>query len=181
MTVTLRQRKKGDRISKYRLGYNLLTIFFGWWCIPPGIVNSIRSLNINKLGGIDITEDIMLNINNDAIINREVELKVTHQIFCKPVKSDLKSFKIALLRDFDPDYNVRKLIVGLFINTKKGEAPHFTVGIKVNKNLESYIEKIRESLYTEFYKRTYFEFIDLSENTEINMLFEKQGESIIKR
>ncbi|HYV91748.1 MAG TPA: hypothetical protein VE978_08195 [Chitinophagales bacterium] len=173
--------KKDDNINKYRSRYNLLTILFGWWCIPPGIINSIRSLNINKLGGIDITDDIMLNIDGDAINNREVELKVTHQLFCKPTKSDLKSFRIALSRDFDLDYNIRKLIVGLYINTKKGEAPHFTVGIKVSKNLESYIEKIRQSLYTEFYTRTHFEFIDLSENTEINILFEKQGETIVKR
>jgi len=168
--------KENADIRKYKRKYNLITIFFGWWGFPWGPIHSIRALNVNKSGGLDVTEDIMLNIDEDALIKHEVEMKLTNQLFCKPDRIDTKAFKKALMRDFKGDLNIKKMAVGFFINTG---SPFYTIGLKVDGNFESNIERVKTSLYTGFHKRTYFEFIDLSESTETNLLFEKQCEFII--
>jgi len=170
--------KENEDISKYKRKYNLITIFFGWWGFPWGPIHSIRTLHVNKSGGVDITEDIMLNIDDEALIKREVEMKLTNQLFCKPDRLDTTAFKKALLRDFKGDINIKKMAVGFFINT---DSPFYTIGLQVDSNFESYIERVKKSLYTGFHKRTHFEFIDLSESTETNLLFVKQCEFIINR
>jgi hypothetical protein len=168
-------------ISKYKRRYDFITILFGWWGFPWGPIHSMRSLNINRKGGLDVTNDIMLNISKDDLIRNEVDLKLTNELFCKPDKWDAKSFKIAIHKDFEFDYNIKQLVIGLFVNTEKGIAPHYTIGLKVDKNFEDYIELVKRSLYTEFSKHTCFEFVDLNEDNEIFRKLEIQGEHIINR
>jgi hypothetical protein len=146
--------EKDQRLTKYKITYNLLTIFFGWWGLPWGPIHSIRSIYINRSGGVDVTEDIMLNINETSLNENMVELKLTNQLFCKPDRLDSKSFKKAILPEFENDYNIRLLVVALFINTEG--TPFYTIGLKLTKNYEEYVEKIRKSLYKKFSRNSHF-------------------------
>jgi hypothetical protein len=53
--------KAGERISKYRLGYNIRSLLFGWWGLPWGPVYTIDMIKINfkNGGGMDITDEIL--------------------------------------------------------------------------------------------------------------------------
>ena len=171
----------GDPINKYKRKYNLLSSIFGWWGLPWGPIRTIQCLRFNNNGGIDYTDEIMLNITARGIVEREVEMLKTNLLFSKPDKWDIKSFKKALLRDFERDYSIKKIIVALFINVEEGTRPYFTIGIRTDKDLNSYIPRLKESLLKQFFKSTYFEFIDLNRDDKISRLLEVQGEIIIER
>lgn len=172
---------RDDEVVKLRKKYNILSLIFGWWGIPWGPIYTVKSISVNKKGGLDVTDDIMLNMTEEGLANREIELLKSEQLFCKPNKSDLKAFNKAFIKPFERDYNIKHLAVGLFINTEEGERPFFTVGVKAENNFEQYIEPLKASLYKYFRKHIYFEFIDLNEDDEAYRLFEKQSASIIDR
>ena len=56
--------KSGERLSKYRLRYNIFSLLFGWWGLPWGPIYTIDMIKINLKngGGVDITEDILMKI-----------------------------------------------------------------------------------------------------------------------
>jgi hypothetical protein len=170
-----------EELLHYKRKYDLLSLVFGWWGIPWGPVYTIRSLRINRKGGLDITEDIMLNLTDENLGQNEVELIKAGNLFSKPDKWDKKAFVKAISKDFELDYNVKQLIVGLYINTGEGVAPYYTIGLRVDKDFENYVERVKEALYTQFRKHAYFEFLNLNEEEEIIRRLEKQGEYIINR
>ncbi len=176
-------RNETDSTSDLKRKYNRISLIFGWWCFPWGPIRTVQSLKVNKKGGVDVTEDIMLNINESSIKDGEVLLQYTNQFFTTPAKSDLTAFKKSILRDFEADYYVKELVVGLFINTEINEAPFFTIGLRLDKNdnYKHYIDNLKKSLYKKFFKTTYFEFIDLSEHNDLIEKLRAQGEYLIKR
>jgi hypothetical protein len=171
---------EGDsQVNRIKWRYNLYTILFGWWGFPWGPTISIRSLKVNRKGGVDVTDDIMLNISEASLKARRVELKITNQWFCKPDKYDLGSFRRAFVRKFENDYYIRKIVVGYYINTGEGQAPYYVIGIGVREDFAGQTEKVREALFTQFRKSGHYEFVNLSEPTEFSTLLEKQGETVI--
>jgi hypothetical protein len=173
--------RNDEEIQYFRAKYNRLTKFFGWWGIPWGPIKSVNALNTNKAGGIDMTDDIMLNIDSESFLTREVELKLTNQLFCKPNKTDIKAFNKALVNYPTKNIKVKKIVVGIFINTSEPKALNYTVGIKSENNFDDNIEELRKLFYTQFRKYVHFEFINLNEINEVNILFEKQGETLISK
>ncbi len=173
--------EKFDSTNKYAKKYNILSLVFGWWGIPWGPVYTIKSINLNRAGGVDVTEDIMLNIDEHSLKSCEIELKVTNQLFMKPGKWDQKAFNKALLRKFERDFNVRTLVAGVFINTENGEAPFFTLGYKLENNNEGFMDNLLEALHTQFRKYTHFEFVDLKLDNKVGELLVKQGLVLINR
>ena len=55
-----------EDVKKHTLKYNTLSSILGWWSLQ-GIPNTINSLKTNMKGGIDVTEDIMINLNQDSL------------------------------------------------------------------------------------------------------------------
>ena len=52
-----------EKTSKYRLKYNILSLFLGWWGLPYGPIYTIKMISMNlKNGGIDFTNEILLKI-----------------------------------------------------------------------------------------------------------------------
>jgi hypothetical protein len=166
-------------VKNYSKKYNLVSSFLGWWGIPWGPIYTFKSFEVNKKGGIDMTEDIMLNINEKNLKTGEIELTKTSQLFCKPDKWSLKAFRKSILRDFEFDSNVENIVVGVYINTDNNTAPFLTVGLKVKGDkFQEYLEPVKKSLSKEFVKHAYFEFIDLNTNNDLTETFLDQGEII---
>ena len=99
-----------------------------------------------------MTDDILLNITEDSFNEGEVELVKTNELFIKPNKSDTKAIKDVLVNAFNNNSLVRKVVVGLYINTEKGENPYYTVGILVDKDFDYYKMETTRLLYTRFAK-----------------------------
>ncbi|MBM7111936.1 hypothetical protein [Archangium primigenium] len=41
------------------LGYTMLSLFFGWWGVPWGIIYTPRCVRTNLTGGKDVTEQVL--------------------------------------------------------------------------------------------------------------------------
>jgi hypothetical protein len=57
--------KPGEKASKYRGKYSLLSLLMGWWGLPWGPIYTLEMLKINsnKQGGAtDVTEDVLLKL-----------------------------------------------------------------------------------------------------------------------
>lgn len=156
--------------------YNWLSLLFGWWGVPWGPIYTLRSLSLNKMGGIDFTEDILLNIDKDSLIKREVELKATSQLFCHPDRWNIKAYN-KCLKPLLNEKHVKSVVVGVFINTT---APIQTIGIETTSEFyERYSEMAKKNLYREFNKHVVFQFLNIAEETEQNLALRKQGIRII--
>lgn len=68
--------RSGERLSKYRLGYNIRSLIFGWWGLPWGPIYTIDMIKINfkNGGGIDVTDEILIKLNEkyNSSVNDEV-------------------------------------------------------------------------------------------------------------
>ncbi len=170
-----------NKTTNYKKKYNILSAIFGWWGIPYGPYYTIGSFRINRGGGLDFTKGIMENITAESLQNREVILETTSELFCKPDKDDKKAFLKSLRGDLERDKNIEQFVVGLFINTEEDEEEYYTIGLNVQGDFEISKEKINKALYKYFRKHTYFEYLDLREDDELNELLVEQGEVLINR
>ncbi len=161
--------------SKYKTKYNWLSSIFGWWGIPWGIIYTIGSYKINRNGGIDVTEDIMLNIDESSLANKKVEIEFTNQLFIKPSKDDMREFRKVVERNLDRDARIKRFVVGEFINTDEYEDTYFTIGLLLKCDFDSFIPELEKALYKRFRRFTKFEYVDLSEDNEEYRLLEEQG------
>lgn len=164
-----------EKYGSHNALYNIITLLLGWISIPVGPAVAVQTLLLNSRGGLDVTSDVMLNINRSNWAEKRVEIHVTNELFTKPDKADIREVKKAIQKDFEGDPNLELLVFGLFINTN---SPHFVIGLKVLGDRADYQEKVQKSLYRKFQKRTYFEFLFLEENRfEVGLLVD-QGEVI---
>jgi hypothetical protein len=168
---------KNESTNPYSKKYSLISILFGWWGIPWGIVHTINALKTNKAGGVDVTSDIMLNLTAESFGKKEVMLTLTQSLFMKPDKWDKKALTKSLGKLFAQDPNILKIISGIDLNTT---APSFTIGIKCKANAEQYFEPFHKALSKEFRNHVQFGFIELNDADEICKLLEQQGECIFE-
>ena len=167
---------KGESSHFYKWKYALLSLFLGWWGIPWGPIHTIKSIITTCKGGLDATEDIFLNLEEEGFAARVLHYEKVQEIFCKVDKWDRKEFIKALEPIYERDLNIRKVVVGFFINTAEDEAPYYTIGIYCEKDFSTYPDIFRKGLYKRFLRRAVFHFMDMKEETEMAALLEKQGE-----
>lgn len=173
--------KDETELHYYRKKYNRQALLLGLWAIPWGIIKTLDSIKVNKAGGIDVTEDIMLNLDDESLLKNEVNLITTTKLFIEPNKSELKGYRKAVKHGFERDYSVKTIAAGLYINVEEHVAPHRVVGIKSDKDFDKCIEQLEKSLHRYFIKNTYFEFIDLNKDEEVCRRLLSQGEIILDR
>lgn len=172
--------RKSESITRYQVYYNLVSLLFGWWGLPWGPIHTIKSIVTTTNGGLDITEDVLLNIDPEGFKQKEYEFVKTKQYFCKPDNWDKKEFIKALSKVYERDYNLRKIIIGLYINTGD-TAPFYTIGIQCENNVDTYPAILKKALDSKFKKDTYFHFIDLNTEDELIPPLYQQGEIILDR
>ncbi len=160
----------------YRKKFNALCYVFGWWSLP-GIPKTISNIRFNNSGGLDITDDIMLNIKEESFPQQTVSIVYTNMSYDQLNKEDLKAFK-KVLQNTSGEYYIESCIAGLCINTADSERRTFAVGIKLNGSIEEHLPAIKKDLYRQFFKYVVFRFIDLSQHSEEAVLLNRQGTRI---
>ncbi len=169
--------ESADEARKLAKKYNWRSLLLGW----GSAMNMLRSVGSNKKGGHDVTEDIILNLTEEGLNDKEVEIKETNLLFCEPNKSDLKPFQKSLTKDFEYKYDVVELVVAWFINTPDEIEPHYVIGVRCKGEFNTQVGLLEESLYTVFTSQSYFEFLDLSIEDKTNNLLREQGTVLISR
>ena len=168
--------KNGESIIKFKNKYNLISYIFGWWGIPWGPIHTLSDIKINNSGGLDITEDILLNITEQDLQAKEINLKITNLLFDKPSKSEIKAFKKAIFNKFEENYKIEKVVVGQFINEEYHNGTHYIIGLSIQGDFEKHSDPLKKALFTQFLKHVHFDLLDLTkESVEANLLLQ-QGE-----
>lgn len=173
--------ENADQTKKYAKKYNVLSLLFGWWFFPRGPFYTISCLRFNLKGGLDVTDDIMLNIDEQGFADRNIKYLKTNQLFAKPDKWDLKSYRKVLLERFERDFGIRTIVAANYINLDSSKTMRI-IGIKTMSGYDKYCENCKEALSTEFRSYALFEFIDLNcGDKTIGQLLLSQGEIILDR
>lgn len=167
--------EKNEKASKYAWSYNVLNFLLGIWGLPFGPAVMIKSIFINLKGGIDLTEDVLVNLTKEAFDKKEIEMLRPGNMFVAPTKSNLKELG-KVTRELRSKNIVKgEIVVGYFIDTKENESPYYALGF--SNDLEAVdLQKIRNEIRKRFYKHVKFEFFSLDEeNNEFVQRLKKEG------
>lgn len=157
--------------------YNQLSRSFGWWSFPYGPRETLRSIRVNENGGVDITEDILLNFQESMFETQEIELTKTNQLFINPDSDVLQAFSETVkMPSVQNDF--RDIVIGLYINTEEYEKPYLVIGLETNLDFNKAVAVLKEELYKHFSKFSKFEFISLDAKSELTDKLKLQGVSI---
>ena len=170
--------KPGEKSSKYSTGYNLLSLLLGIWGLPFGPPNTVRAFILNLKGGIDFTEDVMVNLKDDTLVKKEVILEKPARFFLKPSKSNLNELKKVFRMIKKLNIISEPVIAGFYINVAKDEKPYHVIGVSSELTDET-IRIIRQELYKKFFKQTKFEVVSFqSNNYEHIEMLRNEGEPL---
>ncbi|WP_075344369.1 hypothetical protein [Tenacibaculum agarivorans] len=167
-TVSPAYLLKKEDTKKHTLKYNLLSSILGWWSLN-GVTNTLKSLKTNSRGGIDVTEDIILNLNRDSLLSKKVKIKELHTIFRKPDKSTIKDFvkSIDKTKSINIDQNI---YLGRYLNTES-----FSYFIAFDTISETNKKELMTSLRKVFYKHVHIEILKINPKDEITQKLTQQG------
>jgi len=165
--------KEGDA-RKYAQKYNLLNYLFGWWGLPFGPIYLFKSVRINSNGGIDVTDDVYLNLNESDFNNGIVNISKRSMVFIHPKKSEVKEFQKVFRKLLSDGIISSSPLIGYYVNTKEGEKPYYL--IRMNEAITEELEKkITNAIYKRFYKQLQFKLVELDKMGERKSKFEQQG------
>lgn len=81
LLVTTLQRKSGahlvrpgEKASSKGISYTILSALLGWWGIPDGPKQTLKSIRSNMRGGRDVTEDVKSILEGSALF-KDLEKK----------------------------------------------------------------------------------------------------------
>jgi|WetSurMetagenome_2_1015567.scaffolds.fasta_scaffold107566_1 hypothetical protein len=152
--------KPNEQSSKYSLPYNLMSFVFGLWGLPMGPPFMVKTFILNFKGGMDLTEDVLVNLKEDSLLKEEIILERPSRYFLTPTKSNQKEFE-RVFKEIKK-YNIisEPIILGYFINTSSDEKPYYVIGIS-SILTEDFIQIIRKELYRRFFKHIKFVIVSL--------------------
>ena len=171
--------RQGEEVSQFSKKYSLRTALFGWWGLVGGFgpVNSIKSLAMNRKGGLDITGDIMVNLTEKSLQKQEVEIEQMETLFIKVDKSNRKQIMKAMkkFRENGPVFS--EYYIGLFVNVEGDERPVFTIGLPIDLN-ENIAAKLDACIRKQFYNHVPFSYVSTLIDEDYIQLLKEQGEKI---
>ena len=152
--------KPGEKSSRYAPGYNFLSFLLGIWGLPFGPPTLVKIFLLNMKGGIDFTEEVMVNLQADTLIKKEINLEKPARFFEAPTKSNLKELEKVFQEVTKYGIIGEPVIAGFFINTARDESPYHVIGISSDLTDEK-LQVIRRELGRKFHKHIRFEIVSL--------------------
>lgn len=151
---------KDSSKTKYAARYNLFVRIFGWWGLPWGPIYTIRSLKLNNSGGMDVTDDIYLNLDEASYNSGMIHIEKVKTEFVHPSGSELKEFRKVFKILVTQEVIESPPLIGLYIATKEGVEPHYIIAIDewLDEDLTKQITKAIKKRFTKWLK---FELVEL--------------------
>lgn len=166
-------QNKND-FNYYKNKYNRINFLCGPWLLFSGPYLTYKIYKHNKNGGIDVTQDILINLTENAINNKEVEILYIHSVYDKVSLSEKKTITKAILKIKQRIVNIEALYLGLYVNVSGNEKPYYTIGIQSKKeDITTETEIIKEQLYKYFYKHIPFYFVKIGHNDTSKLIIEQ--------
>lgn len=162
----------------YAKKYNLINLLIGWWGLPFGPVFLWKSIFLNNKGGMDVSDDVLLNLNQSDYNNGFVNIIKKHTIFIAPNKTEMKEFKKVFTGLIDKQILIESPRIGIFIDTEKNEEPYHLIEIQQDLNTELET-KITDAIYKRFYKQLHFKLVNKGALDSNQSAFDNQSISIL--
>lgn len=163
--------------DKHWITPTILTGLFGWWSIPNGFINALQSIKVNTSGGLDVTSDVMANVDEASLSNRMVEVKVIQGIIKKASDRNRMLITKAVNRTIPHYREIGEVYLGLFINTPEGEQPFHVIGVQSEESIDRFRESLILNLRKDFYKHVHFEIVPL-DYSELALKLVEQGDRL---
>lgn len=161
--------KRGDT-KRYYAKYNLINMIWGWWGLPFGPVYVYKVAANNKKGN-NVTDDVYENLSKEDFVKGKVVIRKISTLFMPLDKSSLTELTKCLKN------NVQKRgkfkwppIAGLYTTSK---TPTIYVGLNAADFDRKY--DLKREVHNYFYSHTRFEFVNLSDASEIVTKLKEQG------
>lgn len=155
----------------------IITGLFGWWSIPNGFINALQSIKVNLSGGLDITGDIMANLDEASLATKTVEFKVAQGLFGKATERNRTLITKAVNRTMPHYREVDEVYLGRYINTQEGEQPFHVIGIRSVEPIDQFRGSLLMNLRKDYYKHVRFEIIAL-DSSELAIKLVEQGDRL---
>ncbi|HQW06395.1 MAG: hypothetical protein IPH05_16140 [Flavobacteriales bacterium] len=169
--VYLVQTGKKD---KHWIAPTIVTGLFGWWSVPNGFINALRSIKVNTSGGLDVTGDVMANLDETSLLEKTVELQVVQSLFGKASERNRTLITKAVNLSIPHYREIEEVYLGLFINTQEGEQPFHVIGVKSNEPIDRFSDSLMMNLRKDYYKHVRFDIIAL-DSSEVSTKLIEQG------
>jgi hypothetical protein len=148
----------------FKSKYNRISCLLGIWAIPWGIMTAIEYVKLNNKGGLDVTEDILLNLDEQNFASHDVDIKFISKIFKVPQPSEIKAMQQVLKRCAITQ-TIEQLYFGQFLNTNRSGS-YFILGIQTKHNYQETCAALLKASTKEFYSNVLFDFLDLTGGAE---------------
>lgn len=161
--------KKGDT-KRYYAKYNLINMLWGWWGLPFGPVYVYKVAANNKKGN-NVTDDVYENLSKEDFVKGRVVIRKKSTLFMPLDKSSLTELTKCLKKNADKRGKFTyDPIVALYIAS---QTPTIYVGLNAADFDRKY--DLKREVYNYFYSHTQFEFVNLSDTSEIVTKLKEQG------
>lgn len=166
--------RKNEKTAKYSFKYNLLTMLWGWIGLPQGPSYTVSTVIGNRTG-IDMSVDVFDNLTKEDYEKGYVKIKKINEIFIAPNKSELKELTKCFVKYAQNNSPfLGNPFIGKYIDT---ENPYFIIGLTNDDFIKN--ENLKIEIYKYFYKHIRFDFVNLSDASEIIDKLKSQGVKII--
>lgn len=157
-------------ITTHAKKYNLINLLWGWWGLPFGPMFMYSAIKQNRTG-IDFTEDVLVNLDEESFANGIVVIMKPGSIFIHPDKATLKVFTKGF-KYFSANFEglEHRPIIGKFIDT---EDPYYVIGLSDIDYDKS--PNLKKSMYEYFYSHIVIEFRRIEDSAEMSLKLKKQG------
>lgn len=161
--------------------YNGITLLLGPWSFPWGPFGSYSAIKMNNAGGMDVTKDIVLNLDFYDKENNKIVLKEMHTVFGQLSKSDFKEVTKAFSVYLSKTRKIEALYIATYINVDENIAPPFVIGLNTTLNKDEITKELKALFYERFYSVTELILFFKNEDEELFLKIEEQGKKIIRR
>lgn len=110
--------------------FNIRSWLFGLWFIHTGPINVMRSVRLNNGDGINVTKDILLNLDTYNRAENTVQIKKVYTLFDKlDDRTDFKELTKALNAFRNQNHSVKNVYVGRYLNVEENIIPPIVIAM----------------------------------------------------
>jgi hypothetical protein len=172
--------RNAEERNAFRKKYNRKALLLGPWFFPSGPYFVYDSVRFNNSGGMDVTRDILANLEHFDHHEQSVEMYVVDTVFTPIPKEDLKELERAIL-EFCTDYNgIREVYAGKYVNVDKYSEPPYMIGVDTHKELQVIEQELRPLVYKRFHDFVQFIFFTKASDPVNFEKIQRQGQAIKK-
>ncbi|MCC7502209.1 MAG: hypothetical protein IT229_06750 [Flavobacteriales bacterium] len=152
----------------------IVTGILGWWSIPNGFMNALSSIRTNLSGGLDVTTDVLANLDEDALNSGRIEIQVATNLFHAPTERNITLVTKAVNSTIPYYASIQEVYLGLFMNTAEGEQPFHVIGVQSDAPLDAFRGSLITNLRKDYYKHVRFEIISM-DSSDLAIKLNEQG------